>query len=109
MSVGMLGRVLLAFVLGVAWGLAFGAALLNSALAIVAYFLVPTLISIVGGIWSSLSDKIIWFDLNQSSSALYGTDSMTGSDWAHIGTGALLWIVVPGVIGTWRVLRSEVK
>ncbi|MGC5168183.1 ABC transporter permease [Luteimicrobium sp. DT211] len=108
-SVGLLARVLLAFVLGVAWGLAFGAALLNSALAIVAYFLVPVLVSIVGGIWTGIADKVVWFDLNQSSSALYGTDAMSGSDWAHIGTGVLLWIVLPGAIGTWRVLRSEVK
>jgi hypothetical protein len=108
-SVGLLARVLLAFVLGVAWGLAFGAALLNSALAIVGYFLVPTLISIVGGIWTGIADTIVWFDLNQSSGELFGSGSMSGSDWAHLATGVLLWIVLPGAIGTWRVLRSEVK
>ncbi|HWK91753.1 MAG TPA: ABC transporter permease [Luteimicrobium sp.] len=108
-TAAVLARVLLAFVLGVVWGLAFGAALLNSALAIVAYFLVPTLISIVGGIWSGAGDTLQWFDLNQSSSVLYDSAAVTGGEWARLATGVLVWVVVPAVIGTWRVLRSEVK
>lgn len=108
-GVAVLARLLLAFVLGVLWGLAFGAALLNSALAIVAYFVVPTVIGLVGGIWTGLSDTLVWIDLNQSSSVLTGTDPVHGSDWAHIAVGVVLWIVVPGVVGAWRVLRSEVK
>jgi ABC-type transport system involved in multi-copper enzyme maturation permease subunit len=107
-TAAVLARVLLAFVLGVVWGLAFGAALLNSALAIVAYFLVPTIISIIGGIWSGAGDTLEWFDLNQSSSVLYDSASVSGGEWARLGTGVLVWIVVPAVIGTWRVLRSEV-
>ena len=108
-TAAVLARVLLAFVLGVVWGLAFGAALLNSALAIVAYFLVPTLISIVGGIWSGAGDTLQWFDLNQSSSVLYDSGTVTGSQWAHLATGILVWVALPAVIGTWRILRSEVK
>lgn len=108
-SVLVLVRILAAFVLGVLWGLAFGAALLNSALAIVAYFVVPTVISLVGGIWAGLADKLAWVDLNQSSGFLFSADAVSGSEWAHLGTGVLLWVVLPGAIGTWRVLRSEVK
>jgi ABC-type transport system involved in multi-copper enzyme maturation permease subunit len=108
-SAAMLAKVLLGFVLGILWGLAFGAAVLNSALAIVAYFVVPTAISIVGGIWTGAADKLDWIDLNQSSSLLYDTDSLSGSDWAHLATGTLLWVAVPAAIGVWRVLRSEVK
>jgi len=108
-TAAVLARVLLAFVLGVVWGLAFGAALLNSALAIVAYFLVPTLIGIIGGIWSGAGDTLQWFDLNQSSSVLYDSGTVTGSQWAHLATGVLLWVAVPAVIGAWRVVRSEVK
>lgn len=107
-TVGLMFRVLLGVEIGIVWGLAFGAALLSSAFAIVAYYLVPTVISIIGGIWTSVGDKLIWIDLNQSSSHLYQS-SMSGKDWAHLATGALLWIVLPGAIGIWRVLRSEVK
>ncbi|PJI86714.1 ABC transporter permease [Luteimicrobium subarcticum] len=108
-TVAVLARVLLAFVLGVVWGLAFGAALLNSALAIVAYFLVPTLLSLVGGIWTGAQDALVWFDLNQSSSVLFDSGPVTGAEWAHMATGFLVWVVLPGVLGTWRILRSEVK
>ncbi|MGH3412611.1 MAG: hypothetical protein ACRDPH_05995 [Marmoricola sp.] len=107
-SVGLLLRLLLGIELGVVWGLAFGGALLSSAFAIVLYFLVPTIISIVSNIWTAVADKMIWIDLNTSSSHLY-TDHVSGKDWAHMGTGFLVWIAIPAGIGIWRVLRSEVK
>lgn len=109
LSVAMVAKVLLGFVLGIAWGLAFGAALLSSALAIVAYFVVPTVLSLVGGIWPSLAGGLAWVDLNQSSTALFDTGHISGATWAHLAVGTLVWVVVPGVVGAWRVLRSEVK
>src|SRR5690606_36712432 len=47
-------RLLLAIVIGGIWGFAFGMALLNSAFAIVAYFAVPTVVTIITGIWTSM-------------------------------------------------------
>ncbi|WP_310964284.1 hypothetical protein [Nocardioides terrisoli] len=107
-SVGLMLRVLLGVEIGVMWGLAFGSALLNSAFAIVAYYLVPTVLSIVGGIWASVGDKLVWIDLNQATSHLY-EKQMTGDDWGQLIVGFLVWIGIPAVVGTWRVLRSEVK
>ena len=37
--------------------------------------------------------------------AVYGG----GQEWTQIGTGLLLWVVLPGAFGVWRILRSEVK
>ena len=34
---------------------------------------------------------------------------MTGEDWAHFAVSGFIWLVVPLVIGIWRVLRAEVK
>ena len=95
--------------LGAVWGYAFGAALLNSALAIVVYFAVPMVVSIVTAIWTSVQEKLLWFDLGSSSSLLYEPNDLSGEQWAQIGTGTLIWIVLPLVIGVARILRSEVK
>lgn len=105
----VLARVVLAFVIGAVWGFAFGAALLNSAFAIVSYFAVPMVISIVTSIWTSAQEKLLWFDLGTSSAMLYDTGDLTGEEWAQIGTGCLIWIVVPLVVGFWRITKSEIK
>jgi len=105
----LLARIMLGLLIGTLWGLAFGAAFLNSAFAIVLFFVVPTIVSIISGIWTAAADKLLWFDLNMSSSELYDKASLSGSEWAHIGTGLLLWIILPGAFGVWRIRRSEVK
>lgn len=108
-TVGLLLTMFLGLVMGTLWGLAFGAAFLNSAFAIVLYFVVPTIVSIVAGIWTAAQDKLLWFDLNGSTAKLFDSAGMGGQEWAQIGTGALLWIVLPGAFGIWRILRAEVK
>ncbi|QLQ11220.1 MAG: hypothetical protein HZY75_13570 [Nocardioidaceae bacterium] len=95
--------------IGLAIGLAFGALLLNSAFAIVLYFAIPTVVSIVTGVWTSAQDKLLWVDVNTSSSVLYEDRGLTGQEWAQIATGVLIWIVVPGALGIWRIMRSEIK
>ena len=108
-SVGLFSKVLLGMAIGIVWGLAFGAAFLNSAFAIVLYFVVPTVVSIVGGIWKAAEDNLVWFDLNASSSKLYESGVLSGQEWAQLGTGFLIWIALPGAFGIWRILRSEIK
>lgn len=104
-----LARVVLALLLGAVWGYAFGVALLNSAFAIVAYFLVPTVISIVTGIWTTMQDKLLWFDLSTSSSMLFDPDGVDGKGWAQIAVGVLIWIGIPMAVGFSRILRAEIK
>lgn len=108
-TVGYMSRVVVALLLGAIWGFAFGTALLNSAFAIVAYFAVPTVISIVTSIWTAMQDKLLWFDLQSSSGQLFNPDGMSGEQWAQIGTGTLIWIVLPIAIGVWRITRTEIK
>jgi ABC-2 type transport system permease protein len=109
-TLGLMSRIVLALIIGIVWGLAFGAAFLNSAFAIVLYFLVPTIISIVGGIWESVGEKILWFDLGTTQGMLFdSSNTLDGKYWAQLSTGLLLWVVLPGAFGVWRILRSEVK
>lgn len=108
-SVPYLARVLVALLIGAIWGFAFGLALLNSAFAIVAYFAVPMVVSIITAIWTAAQDKLLWFDLSTSSTKLFEPGSVSGEEWAQIGTGLLIWVVVPMVFGWLRVQKAEIK
>ncbi len=53
-------------------------------------------------------DVIPWLDFNYAQGNLFN-GSMTGEQWAQLGTTSLIWLIVPLTIGLWSVLRSEVK
>lgn len=108
-TLGWLSGVLLTVFIGGLWGFAFGAALLSTAFAIVAYFAAPTVVSIIGGIWKGGADTIAWFDLNGAMAHLYEQSGMTGTQWAHLVTSFLIWVALPLLIGFWRIQRTEVK
>jgi ABC-2 type transport system permease protein len=103
------GKYCLLQVTGVLQGLAFGLIFLNSAAAIVTYFVLPIAFSIVASLWSALADVQPWLDLGTSQQPLFSGESMTGEEWAQVVTGTLIWVVLPFLAGLWRVLRAEVK
>ena len=96
---------------GILQGLAFGLILLNSAAAIVTYFVLPIGFSIIASIWGALSDVAPWIDLGTAQTPLFDgtTQNLTGEQWAQIATASLIWIVLPFVAGLVRVMRAEVK
>lgn len=94
---------------GVLQGLAFGLIFLNSAAAIVTYFVLPIAFSIVASLWSALNDIAPWVDLGTSQQPLFSGENLSGEEWAQIVTGTLIWVVLPFLAGLWRVLRAEVK
>ncbi|GAB7048820.1 ABC transporter permease [Catenuloplanes indicus] len=89
-------------------GSAFGALLLNSPLAIVLYFVVPTLWSTLGAMISRLRDVAAWLDMNTTSLPI-GNADVTSGEWARFGVSALFWVAVPLVLGTIRIMRREVN
>ena len=93
---------------GLAQGLAYGMLLLISAAAIVAYYVLPTLSSLLSGTVASLKGSKAWFDLNSAQSPLY-THDMTGHAWAQLAVAVLIWVALPAGLGVIRVLHSEVK
>jgi hypothetical protein len=103
-----LGQAALLQVIFVLMGSAFGALLLNSPLAIVVYFALPTLWTVLGEMVRWLHDAAQWLDLNVTSAALT-EPGMTSGQWARLGTSVALWVLVPLVTGTVRVLRREVS
>ena len=104
--------------LGVLQGLAFGLLFLNSAVAIVVFFVVPIVFNVLVSMISWLQDAAPWIDLSTAQAPLLGIDQQTGQPveqalnleaWAHLASATTIWIVLPIAIGMWRVLRSEAK
>lgn len=94
-------------VLYVLLGVALGMALLNSALAIVLNFILPTVWTGIVNLIDFFRDVQPWLDTSATWSKLVDGNA-AGDDWPKIATTALLWIALPLAIGTWRILRREV-
>ena len=94
---------------GIIQGLAFGLLFLNSAPAIVSYFVFPTALNILGTLWTPLGEVQPWVDLWAAQSPLFTGNNLSGEQWMQIGTSNLIWVVAPFVLGLLRVLRTEVK
>ncbi len=108
-GIGDIGKFALMQLSGVLQGLAFGLLILNTAGAIVSFFAIPIVFSIVTSLWSKLSEIQPWIDLGTSQAVLFESGRVSGEEWAQLGTGTLIWVVLPFVLGLWRVLRAEVK
>ncbi len=104
-----LGKFALLQVSGVLQGLAFGLIFLNSAAAIVTYFVLPIAFSIVASLWGALQDVQPWLDLGTSQQPLFDGSNLSGEQWTQLATGTAIWVVLPFLAGLWRVLRAEVK
>jgi ABC-2 type transport system permease protein len=88
-------------------GIAFGAAFLSSAPAIVLSFALPIAWSALGSI-PALEPIARWLDTSRTSDPL--TDhALSGLEWARFWTSMALWMVLPLVIGLWRIGRGEIR
>lgn len=88
-------------------GLAFGLLLANSSVAIVLYFLIPTVVSLLSA-WDPARPVLKWLDPNAIIQALTAPD--VGTDgWQHAGVAFGVWVVLPLLAGTVLTLRREVK
>jgi ABC-2 type transport system permease protein len=91
---------------GMVVGVAFGAILLASAPAIVALFALPITWTAVASL-SFLSDAAPWLDTRLALAPLH-REVVSATQWAHAGTALALWMLLPLVIGIWRITRREV-
>ena len=108
LGAGELGRLTLFELIGMLGGVAFGLAFMNSALAIVMYFVIPIGWSILGEAVPWLDKPADWLDLSRPMTTL-AEGQMTGTDWAQLGTAAAVWVGVVLVIGLIRLMRTELK
>lgn len=98
---------LLAFLIAVSQGVAFGMLIQNTPGAICAYLFLPILVSIVTTFkWFEKAGP--WIDPSQSSQGLY-SGSMATKDWQHFATSQTLWLLLPLLFGFWRLMKREVK
>ena len=96
-------------IINVVGGLVFGLLLLNTAAAIVASFAVPIAFSIITSLIKSFHKVQPWVDPGTAQAPLQNGEHLTGQEWARVLVTVLIWVVLPFVVGMWRVLRAEVK
>ena len=88
-------------------GIAFGAALLASAPAIVLYFVLPLAWTIVGSL-AFLEGAARWLDSSRTFSPMI-EEALSGTQWARVVATVALWILLPLAIGVLRITRGEVR
>jgi ABC-2 type transport system permease protein len=106
-------RLLLQYVLlqiiNVVGGLVFGLLFLNTAAAIVTSYVLPIAFSILTSLIKSFHKVQPWVDPGTAQTPLQNGEHLSGQEWARVLTTALIWVVLPFIVGMWRVLRAEVK
>ncbi|MCZ4498297.1 MAG: transporter permease [Marmoricola sp.] len=111
-SLGNAALIFLADGLGMLMGFTLGILIRSSPGAIVGYFVYALVLPAALGTLASFQDWFAsrqgWVDFNFSSTRLYDGD-LAGRDWSHLATSGTIWLLVPLAIGSWTVLRSEVK
>ena len=47
-----------------------------------------------------------WLDTNRSLNPL-SKELLSGPQWAHVATSLAVWMLIPLLIGAWRITRRE--
>lgn len=106
---GLTNAVMLQF-FALLMGFAFGMLIKNSAAAIVLYFVIPTVWSIAAEIIPWVREHLQqWADFSYAQTPFQSGEWASGEEWAHLAVSGTIWLVIPLVLGIWRLLRSEVK
>jgi ABC-2 type transport system permease protein len=100
--------------IGVLVGFAIGTLVMNTAGAIVVYFIyslvLPIAVGILGALSKGFADVAPWIEFNTAQTPLFmGDYTPTGEQWAQIAVSGFIWLVVPLVLGVARLLRIEFK
>ncbi|MBC9956025.1 ABC transporter permease [Yimella sp. cx-51] len=99
--------ILVAQLINVGMGFAFGALIQNTPGAIVAYLFLPIVWTMLGAI-SWMRTVAQWADTSVTTAPLF-QGQMQGDDWAKLAVSVLIWVVIPVTLGLVRMVRSEVK
>jgi hypothetical protein len=107
MGIGVFGQIALLCVISILTGVAFGAAFLSSAPAIVLYFALPIAWGALGSI-PFLNDAADWLDTTRTTTPMT-EHLLSGTEWAQFATSYALWLVVPLAVGLFRIARGEIR
>ncbi len=93
-------------------GFALACLLLNTPAAIVVFFVykwvLPGLLAIGAALMAWFNDLVDWIDFQSAQNRLFD-GGLTSTEWSQLVVSGFLWLVVPLVIGLWRIQRAEVK
>lgn len=106
-SLAVIGQTLFALAAAMITGIGFGAAILLSAPAIVAYLLLPTVWDALASSIHALHTPYRWLDTANTFTPL-AEHAASATEWARAGTSLALWMLVPLAIGWWRISRGDV-
>ena len=104
-AVPLIGQSAVYLTTGMLTGVAFGMVVLASAPAIVALFALPIAWTAVATL-SVFADAAPWLDTRLALGPM-PKEVMSATQWAHAGTALAIWMLVPLVIGAWRITRRE--
>lgn len=95
---------------GMLLGFGFAALILNTPGSIVAYFALPTVLSLVTELVPWFKDNLgQWIDTATTQAPFQGDEWASGGEWGKLLVSAVIWIGIPLTLGIFRILRSEVK
>lgn len=110
---GDMSKLTLNNVIGLMQGFAFGVLIRSSAGAIVAYFVytfaLTTITTVLAEFQDWFRDVRAWVDFGFAQEPLFNLESVSGERWAQIAVSGSFWLLLPLLVGTWLVLRAEVK
>jgi ABC-type transport system involved in multi-copper enzyme maturation permease subunit len=107
-SAGLLGQMALFNSLSMLTGVGLGAAILLSAPAIVASFVLPLAFTAVTHLIGGLDGLANWTDQGETLAPMTN-HLLSGTEWAQVATTSLLWVALPLAIGTYRFVRGEIR
>ncbi len=107
LGLGVFGQIALLCVTAILTGVAFGAAFMSSAPAIVLYFALPIAWSALGSI-PFLNDAAQWLDTTRTTDQM-SERLLTGEEWLQFGTSQALWVALPLAIGLYRIAKGEIR
>ncbi len=105
---------LVANIIGILTGFAIGMLLMNSAAAIVTYFIyslvLPIAVGILGAFQQWFADLAPWIEFNTAQGLLFQDEGApSGQVVAQLLVSGTIWLVVPFALGLLRLLRAEPK
>jgi ABC-type transport system involved in multi-copper enzyme maturation permease subunit len=107
LPLAIVGQAFLYLATAMITGVAFGAAILVSAPAIVAYLLLPTIWAALAGSISALDSVARWLDQSKTLDPMT-SHALSGIQWAHVVTTLAVWMALPLAIGWWRIRRRDI-
>ena len=105
-AAALIGQAAVYLMSGMLVGVAFGAALLASAPALVAYFTLPSACMALLSL-SFFGEFAPWVDIARALGPMTA-EVLSATQWAHAGTSLAIWMVLPLLIGAWRFTRRKI-